>query len=86
MENFSKEKESRRLNSARKQIWDALNEGKHLNMVTAHALCGTWDLRSHISKLRRRIEDHNLPCKIVDRWLVMSESCRCKEYWMEKVA
>ena len=83
---FSKEKESQRLNQIRKQIWDALKEGKHLDMISAQELCGTRDLRSNISVLRRRIDEHNLPYRIVDRWIVKSQSKRYKEYWLEEVA
>ena len=56
-ENFSVVKESIRLNTIRKQIWDALKEGKHLDIVSAQDLCGTRDLRSNISVLRKRIDD-----------------------------
>lgn len=81
-ENFSYVKESIRLNSVRKQIWDALKSGMHLDMVNAQDLCGTRDLRSHISRLRKRIEDCDLPYVIMNKWKYINESTRCKEYWM----
>ena len=83
---FSKEKESQRLNQIRKQIWDALKEGKHLNIVSAQELCGTRDLRSNISVLRKRIDEQNLPYRIVDKWVVINPYTRIKEYWLEEVA
>ena len=80
--NFSEVKESIRLNTVRRQIWDALKSGMHLDMVNAQNLCGTRDLRSHISRLRRRIDDCDLPYIIADRWIIINESTRCKEYLM----
>lgn len=79
---FSKQKEEVRLNTVRRQIWDALKSGMHLDMVNAQNLCGTRDLRSHISRLRRRIDDCELPYIILDKYKVINESTRCKEYWM----
>ena len=79
---FSKTKESIRLNTIRKKIWDALKDGKHLDIESAQNLCGTRDLRSHISRLRRRIDDCELPYIILDKYKVINESTRCKEYWM----
>ena len=83
---FSKEKETIRLNTIRKQIWDALKDGKHLDIVSAQNLCGTRDLRSNICVLRKRIDDNNLPYVILDKYKYINESTRCKEYWMETKA
>ena len=83
---FSKEKESQRLNQIRKQILDALKDGKHLNIISAQELCGTRDLRSNICVLRKRIEEHNLPYRIMDRWIVINPYTRIKEYWLEMIA
>lgn len=80
---FSKEKETVRLNTVRKQIWDALKAGMHLDIVSAQDLCGTRDLRSNISVLRKRIDDCDLPYVIKDKYKIINESTRCKEYWME---
>ena len=84
--NFSVVKESQRLNTIRKQIWDALKQGKHLDIVSAQNLCGTRDLRSNISVLRKRIDEQNLPYVIMFKWKYINESTRCKEYWMEAKA
>ena len=81
---FSKEKEAIILNTIIKQIWDALKCGSHLDMVSAQNLCGTRDLRSNISVLRKRIDEQNLPYVIKDKFKVINESTRCKEYWMEE--
>ena len=83
---FSKTKESIRLNTIRKQIWDALKDGKHLDIESAQNLCGTRDLRSNICVLRKRIDDNNLPYIIKDKYKVINESTRCKEYWLEPTA
>ena len=83
---FSNEKETIRLNTIRKQIWDALKDGKHLDIVSAQNLCGTRDLRSNISVLRKRIDEQNLPYVIMFKWKYINESTRCKEYWMEEKA
>lgn len=85
-ENFSVVKESVRLNTIRKQIWDALKSGRHLDIVSAQELCGTRDLRSNISVLRKRIDDLNLPYAIRDKYKYINSSIRCKEYWMEALA
>lgn len=83
---FSKTKESIRLNTIRKKIWDALKDGKHLDIESAQNLCGTRDLRSNICVLRKRIDDNNLPYIIKDKYKVINESTRCKEYWLESTA
>lgn len=80
---FSQVAESMRLNSIRKQIWEALLQGQHLTIVSAQDLCGTRDLRSNICMLRQRIEEQNLPYVIRDKWLTINRSTRIKEYWME---
>lgn len=83
---FSKTKESIRLNTIRKKIWDALKDGKHLDIESAQNLCGTRDLRSNICVLRKRIDDNNLPYIIKDKYKVINESTRCKEYWLKPTA
>lgn len=83
---FSKERESYRLQAVRKQIWDALQNGQHLDIVSAQELCGTRDLRSNICVLRKRIDDFNLPCRIKDKWIIKGKSTRIKEYWLEDIS